>query len=119
MKQFSKRFRKLICMILAGCMMIGLCITVNAAAGHKHYYEVLGKTLYNVRTGPSHSYESGTQKDPITGIETPVYSTCYISYWQYKGTRTCTLSVNGLTCRATLSDPYYYPDEEHHSACGK
>lgn len=120
MKQFSKRFRKLVCMILVGCMMIGVCITVNAAAGHEHKYYVTGKTLYNVRTGPSHSYQSGKTVDPITGVETPVYSTCYTSYWQYRGTWTCKISVNGVECGATLPGFYYFdPDEEHHSACGK
>lgn len=100
-------------------MIIETCIVTHAATGHEHRYTVEGKTLYNVRSGASHTYQSGTKEDPITGVVTPVYDTCYVSYFQYKGTYTCQVTVNGVKCGATLSEPYYYPDEPHHSACGQ
>lgn len=102
--------------------------TYAATVAHTHNYKVYDKTLYNVKSGSSHSYVSGYKTDPVTGNMTPVYGTCYTSIYQYRGTYTCKDLVvvkddetgeiiSATECGAT-SGYYYYADETHHSACG-
>lgn len=86
-----------------------LIVSSITCFAHLHDYRVVGKDLYNVRQGGTHTYQSGIATDPITGQQTPTYGTCYYSYKQYRGIWTC-------ECGSTRGY-YYYPDEEVHSSC--
>lgn len=122
-----KLLKHFFCLFAVGCIVIGTSIYTYAAVAHTHNYKVNDKTLYNVKAGASHSYVSGYKTDPITGNMTPVYSTCYTSIYQYRGTFKCTDLIvirdeetgdiiSAAECGAT-SGFYYYPDETHYSAC--
>ena len=114
-----KKLKKLISLSAIGCMLIGTCIYASAAATHVHEYHVVGKKLVSVRVDPSHEYISGIKKDPITGVETAVYSTCKVRRYIYQGTYTCIVEKDGVVCGETLSEPYKYPPEYRHSSCGQ
>lgn len=98
-----------LCLCVMGCMVMGTGVVASA---HIHDFQVQGKVLYNVKASSSHSYVSGYNTDPLTGVKTPVYDTCYTAIYQYRGVFTCT------DCQAT-NGYYYYPDETRHSAYGQ
>ena len=106
-------FKILLCLLVtcSAVMGIGLGADADASTGHTHQFVVSDKTLYNVRSGPTHTYVSGYKYDPITGVSTPVYGECHTATYQYRGTYRC-------GCGAT-DGFYYYPDEPYHSACGQ
>lgn len=114
-----KKLRKIISLSTIGCLLIGTCMYANAANTHVHEYHVIGKKVVSATREPSHQYVSGKKTDPITGVETLVYSTCGVKRMVYQGTYTCMVITNGVLCGATLPEPYTYPVEFLHSSCGK
>lgn len=109
--------RKLISLFAVGSMVAGM--SMCAVAEHTHNYQVVGKTLYSVRKDSTHEYIAATETDPITGITRPIYETCTVYRRLYKGTWTCLVKENGVTCGVTRSDPYYFPAEYDHTKCGQ
>lgn len=106
-----KRFKILFCLLATWSVVMGIGLGVDASVQHIHDFRVHEKVLYNVRSGPTHSYIAGYDQDPLTGVRTPVYGECRTATFQYRGTKVC-------ECGAT-NGFYYYPDETHHSDCGQ
>lgn len=106
-----KRFKILICLVVTWSVVMGIGLGVDASVQHLHDFRVDEKILYNVRSGPTHTYIIGYNLDPVTGARIPVYGgECRTATFQYRGTYRC-------ECGAT-NGFYYFPDEPYHSACG-
>lgn len=107
---------RFVCLSTVGCMLLGTCLYVGTT--HVHDYHVMGKELVSVRPGYTHEYISSTITDPITGVETPIYSTCNVLRDVYQGTYTCIVEENNILCGDTLPEPYLW-GEDRHTSCNK
>lgn len=111
-----KKMNKVVATVLAGVMLCGFAVTVNAADSimrepvHVHAFSVPRYTLYNSFSSGTHQYVSGYKVDPATGKTTPTYSSCTILVNQYAGTWTCGCgATNGID----------YRTEMQHTRCGQ
>lgn len=111
------RLKKVMGLMLAGTLSLGIAVSAYAAESatgvpeHVHAFSVVSYTCYNsYGTGQEHQYVSGYKVDPNTGKTTPIYSTCALVAYFYKGVWEC-------ACGA--ADGYDYKTETRHSKCGK
>lgn len=109
------RLKKVMGLVLAGTLSLGIAVSAYAAESamklpnHLHAYSVVSYTCYNsYRTG-QHKYLVGYRVD-ISGSSIPVYSTCDVVSYFYRGLWEC-------ACGAT--DGYDYKTETRHTSCGK
>lgn len=107
--------KKVIAAVLMSVLVSGFALTAYAEGNmmrepaHTHAFSVPSYSCYNSFTGNTHSYVSGYKVDS-KGNTTPVYSTCTIVVYQYRGVWTCACgATNGMS----------YKTEEVHTACGR
>ena len=110
-----KRVKKVTAAMLVSVLVLGFAVTAHASESvlrapvHTHAFSVPSYSCYNSFSSGTHSYVSGYKVDS-KGNTTPVYSSCTILVYQYKGVWKC-------ACGATNGADY--KTETEHTACGQ
>lgn len=109
------RIKKMIASMLVSVLVLGFAMTAYAEENvmrtppHTHAFSVPSYSCYNSYNGDTHSYVSGYKVDS-KGNTTPVYDTCTIVLFFYRGVWTCACGeTNGMD----------YKMESRHYGCGQ
>lgn len=110
----TRYFRKFLAVTLTGVFLCTSGLTASAADPapdpHVCAFSVVNWTCYNSFNSGNHNYISGWTPDPNTGVSTPVYGTCSIVIYQYRGLLQCACgATNGLA----------YDTKTVHTKCGQ
>ena len=106
--------------IFASLAMIGLllggtitCYASGPSDHHTHIYTVHFEDAfcYESVLGVSHPYIKGYEIHPVTGVKTPIYSTCQVIVYKYRAPYKCDIC-------GEASGNYYEFVEEVHQNCG-
>lgn len=95
-----KRVKKAVAVVLAGIMLCGAAVTVNAATEHTHVYNPTSAYVcYNSFSSGTHTY---VKPDGTTGV-------CTILVNQYRAAGICACGETGTA----------YKTEMQHTSCGQ
>ncbi len=114
-KGFEKGFlKKCMFLVLALVLLCSQSLAATAASAastnHTHQYYIKDRTrLAPVGSASTHQYFDGYHNYP-DGHKEPVYKTCTVWTFEYRGT---------WTCECGKTDGYTYWTEPVHSNCGK
>ncbi len=112
--KFMCSFKKFLIIAVTGVFLCVYGLTASAAASepdsHVCAFSVVDWVCYNSFNSGNHTYISGWIPDPDTGVSTPVYSTCSIVVYQYRGL---------LKCACGATNGYKYDTKTVHTQCGQ